>query len=244
MMDELTFTVDEGDTTVVVDVAGALTLRSATTLGAVLRKLLMDRGRVLVEVTSMSVQWSPALAVFATVLAHAGGWPLARLVLVDGAGEVAATMRAGGWAVEVPLATDRAAGMDRLEHRPGRIRRTTDLPTGPAGPAYARVLVRAACADWEVKGIDDRCVAVANELVTNAVTHTAGRPLLVLTYHDRGMTVAVRDSSSVVPPAVSVAEKQGAYGLRVIEELSESWGVTRHEEGKTVWALVRPGPEA
>lgn len=244
MTDELTFAVDDGGATVAVDVQGALTLRSATALGRVLRKLLMDRGRVVVDVTSMSVQWSPALAVFATALAHAGGWPLARLVLVDGAGIVAAKMRAGGWAVEVPLETDRAAGMARLERRPGRIRRTSDLPSGQAGPGYARMLVRAACADWEVKGINDRCVAIANELVTNVVTHTSGRALLVLTYQDRGVTVAVRDESSVMPPAVSVAEKQGAYGLRVVEELSESWGVTRHDGGKTVWALVRPGPEA
>lgn len=47
-----------------------------------------------------------------------------------------------------------------------------------------------------------------------------------------------------MPPAVSVAEKHGAYGLRVVEELSESWVVTRHDGGKTVSALMRPGPEA
>lgn len=244
MRDELTFTVDDSDATVVVDVKGALTLRSAITLATVLRKQLMDRGRLVVDVTSMSVQWSPALALFATVLAQAGGWPLARLVLVDGAGGVAAAMRTGGWAVEVPLETDRAAGVDRLEHRPQRIRRTTDLPAGPAGPGYARVLVRAACTDWDISGMDDRCVAVANELVTNAVTHTAGRPFLLLTYQDRGMTVAVRDTSSAALPAVSVAEQQGSYGLKVVQELSESWGVTPHEDGKTVWALVRPVPQA
>jgi hypothetical protein len=49
-----------------------------------------------------------------------------------------------------------------------------------------------------------------------------------------GLAVAVRDSSSVVPPAVSVAERLGAYGLRVVEELSESWGATVNEDGKTV----------
>ncbi|MDT7578179.1 MAG: hypothetical protein QOH17_4512 [Pseudonocardiales bacterium] len=244
MLDDLSLSVDDRDATVVVDVSGALTLRSAIMLGTALRKQLMDRGRLVVDVTSMSVQWSPALALFATVLAQAGGWPLARLVLVDGAGGVAAAMRAGGWPAEVPLETNRAAGVERLERRPVRIRRTTDLPTGPAGPGYARVLVRAACTDWEISGMNDRCVAVANELVTNAVTHTAGRPLLLLTYQDRGMTVAVRDTSSVLLPAVSVAEQQGSYGLKVIQELSESWGVTPHEDGKTVWALVRPGPEA
>lgn len=244
MRDELTFLVDDGGATAVVDVRGVFTLRSATALGAMLRKLLLDRGRVIVEVTSMSVQWSPALAVFSTVLAHAGGWPLARLVLVDAAGKVAAEMRAVGLTAEVPLETDRAAALHRLEHRPRRVRRTIDVPAGPVGPGYARVLVRAACADWKLDGIPDRCVAIANELVSNAVTHTAGKPLLLLTYQDRGLTVAVRDSSSVVLPSVAVAAQRGAYGLRMVEELSDSWGVTRHDDGKTVWALVRSSPGA
>jgi hypothetical protein len=98
------------------------------------------------------------------------------------------------------------------------------------------------CTDWEISGIVDRCVAIVNELVTNAVTHTSGTPVLLLTYQDRGLAVAVHDTSSVVPPAESVAAGQGGYGLRVVEELSETWGVTLNQDGKTVWALVRPGP--
>jgi hypothetical protein len=43
---------------------------------------------------------------------------------------------------------------------------------------------------------------------------------------------------------VAVAEQQGSYGPMVVQELSESWGVTPHEDGKTVWAPARPGPEA
>ena len=240
MTAELTWSVDDHDGVAVLDVRGALTLRSATCLGATLRKLLLDRGRLIVDLTAARVLWPTALAVFPTALAHAGGWPLARLVLVEDDGPDSSALRAVAATAEVPVVVDRAAAAREIERRPRRVRRSTDLPDGAIGPGFARALVRTACADWEISGSDDRCAAVVNELVTNATQHGGGRLILMLTFDERGLTIGVRDGSAEEPVPPSVAVERGGFGMRVVEELSESWGVLRHQDGKTVWALVGP----
>jgi signal transduction histidine kinase len=235
MDDDLVWSVEETDAAVVLVVRGDLARRSSTSLDEVVRKLLLDRGRLLVDVSDVHLRWSLAATLFATALSSAGGWPLARLVLVDGGGSVVAGLRAAGSTAEVPVLPDRAAGVEALGRRPRRVRRSSGLPSGPVIPRFARELVLASCADW---GVDDgdRAAVVANELVTNAVEHTSGRSMLTLSHDQRGLTFAVWDSG--VGDRVSTAASAGSLGLRVVEELSDRWGVTRHDDGKTVWALL------
>jgi hypothetical protein len=239
-MDELTWSIDEGCPTTL-NVCGALTLRSATLLSGVMYKLLMDRGRLLVDLTAVLVQWPAAVTVFPTALARTGGWPLARLVLIDACGSVASALRAVGGTAEVPLAADHASALTDLARRPRRIRRSTELPGGSAASSYARMLVRAACSDWQIREeVDDRSTVVVNELVTNAVQHAGGQPTLLLTCDDRGFTVGVRDGSSRLPVLPACDPHPATFGLLMVQELSESWGVTPHAIGKTVWALLCP----
>ena len=240
MDDELILSLEEHDTAVTLVVRGALT-RPATALDRVLRKALLDRGRLVVDVTQMRAQRRPALAVFTTALASAGGWPLARLVIVDAEGGVAQELRASGRSDDVVLAADRAAGRRALDRRPARVRRASDLPHDTTAPGYTRVLVREACAEWALDEDVDRIVAVANELVTNAVEHTGGHLVLHLSHDRRGLTVGVRDGSvwaGMRPEAVPDAEQ---FGLRLVASLSDRRGVLRHDDGKTVWAMLRSG---
>ena len=44
-------------------------------------KLLADHGRLLIDLSRIRLEWEPAVQVFPSVLAHAGGWPAAGLVL-------------------------------------------------------------------------------------------------------------------------------------------------------------------
>ncbi|HEY0812638.1 MAG TPA: ATP-binding protein [Pseudonocardia sp.] len=237
-MDELTWSIDEADPTTLT-VSGALTLRSSTALGGLMYKLLMDRGRLLVDVADVVVQWPAAVTVFPTALARTGGWPLARLALVDAHGSVASALRALGGTAEVPLAADRAGALADLARRPRRIHRSAELPGGAVAPGYARALVRAACSDWQIReDIDDRSAVVVNELVTNAVQHAGGQPVLLLTCDGRGLTIAVRDSSSRLPTRPARDSQPSTFGLLIVEELSDSWGTTPHDIGKTVWALL------
>jgi hypothetical protein len=125
--DELVWSLEEHDTAVTLVVRGALTRRSGNALDRVLRKALLDRGRLVVDVTQVRVLWRPAHALLTTALAGAGGWPLARLVVVDAEGGVAQELRASGWSDDVVLAADRAAGWRVMDRRPARVRRAGEL---------------------------------------------------------------------------------------------------------------------
>lgn len=243
MDEELTWSLEESDVAVTLVVRGALTRRTGNAFDAALRKVLLDRGRLVVDVSGMRVLWRPALAVFGAALASAGGWPLARLAIVDTTGAVAEQLRATRGSDGVVVATDRAAGRVAVDCRPSRVRRASELPSDTTAPAYARVLVRAACAEWGVDEDVDRSVAVANELVTNAAQHGGGRLVLHLSQDRRGLTIGVRDGSgwARVPAEPEDDPECRQFGLRLVRDLSDSWGVTRHGDGKTVWALLRTG---
>ncbi len=245
MDDGLTCRVLVDDLAVTVVLDGPLSSASSTQLDGTLRKHLLDRGRVLVDVSAMRVEWAPAAAVFSTALAAAGGWPLARMVLVGAVPEVVELLRSTGKTSGVHLAPDRVRALALLDERPRRIRRTVELSASSAAPALARVQVRAACEDWGLTAVRGPAEAVANELVTNAVVHSTGECLLVLSQDRRGLTVSVRDDSAQVPDPADVDDPDvRRLGLRVVQELSARWGVTRHRSGKTVWALLRVPPPA
>src|SRR6187397_3054973 len=127
-MDDLTWVIHDGSDAALVTVRGPFTLRSTVAVGAVLRKLLMDRGRVVADVSDVHVLRRATVVVFATALTHAGGWPFARLVLVDTVGRVASALQAIGGMAEVSLVPDPDAAPAALDRRTRRILRTTDLP--------------------------------------------------------------------------------------------------------------------
>ncbi|MCE0763839.1 ATP-binding protein [Pseudonocardia kujensis] len=219
--------------------AGVLGTRTAPQLDRALRKELLDRGRLLVDVTGLDLASTAVLASFPTALAATGGWPASRMVLF-GRGRVAEAMWQAGRHREVPVAGDLAEALTLLDRRPARVRRTTDLPQGPEAAPFARLLLRSACEDWEIPAdAVDRAAIVANELVSNAVQHTLGPGELSLAHSRRGLWVSVRDGSSARP--VLTAESDG-LGLRAVAELSRAWGVTPLGSGKSVWALVDDGP--
>ncbi|GAA4843996.1 ATP-binding protein [Pseudonocardia benzenivorans] len=234
--EELTVRVEDGPDARMVVCTGELTVAGASSLHRVLRKHLLDRGRLLVDVAALRPTSAAQTTVFATVLARAGGWPHARMVLVAPDGPVVRVMRLAGHDREVPLAADRAAALVRLDSPPDRVRRTTELPQGPHAPGFVRELVRLACDDWELPDeLRDRAVVVADELTSNAVRHTSGAGELVLTVDARGLRVAVRDGSPTLPTLPAGP----ARGLGVVAALSDAQGVTPHRDGKTMWVLLR-----
>jgi hypothetical protein len=217
-----------------------LSLASSLGLSATLRKHLLDRGRVLVDLAALRVEWHPSVSVFSTVLAAAGGWPAARMVLFGASPRTGALLRSTGSTLAVPLGAGRAQALDLLDVRPGRVRRTVPLPASPVAAAYGRSMVRQACADWGLVDPRRRAEVVANELISNAVLHCAGESVLVLSHDRRGLTVAVRDGSVQLPTPTDPEDAADArLGLQVVQGLSDGWGVLRLRQGKTVWALVR-----
>jgi len=116
-------------------------LRSTVAFGAVLRKLLMDRGRVVADVSDVHVLRRATVVVFATALTHAGGWPFARLVLVDTVGRVASALQAVGgtaevWLVPEPDAAPPPSSAHRLHVT--RSRAAVPAPRGQRGSSKCR----------------------------------------------------------------------------------------------------------
>ncbi|MFI1018165.1 ATP-binding protein [Streptomyces sp. NPDC020965] len=95
--------------------------------------------------------------------------------------------------------------------------------------------------EWEA-----RVMAVAGELVTNALQHAlAPAPTqsgwLALHGIHRALVCAVRDPSTKLPQRHNQAlASEAVRGLQLITELSDGWGyqVLGNDVGKTVWARI------
>src|SRR4051794_24305646 len=126
--------VDAGDH-VVLAVRGGLSAASANlTVRPALHKHLLDRGRVVVDLTEATMQWAPVAELFPTTLAGVGGWPLARLALAGPDPATAAILRASRVHLTVPVARTRKEARVLLEVRPPRVARRHELPCAVAAP--------------------------------------------------------------------------------------------------------------
>lgn len=225
----------------VLALAGPLSLAAVPTVRRLLAKLLADRGRVAADLTDVSLEWVPAVEVFPAALSAAGGWPAARLVLVDPSPGLAGALHAARVQRTVPV-VDPAGVLAGLDTRPPRVGRQVALARGPEAAGLARTLVRDACQDWAVPAGD--AVMVVNELVTNAIQHARTSCRVSVGLDRRGLHLAVRDGApgtGVRTGPVAVDADRGR-GLHLVVLLSTAWGVVEHPDGKTVWAILDAAP--
>src|SRR3954454_3658734 len=186
----------EIDEAVVLVVTGELGLRDVPLVLRALEKVLADRGRVLVDVSGMTVGWQPAVEVFPLALARNGGWPAARLVLFGaGAGTATVLRSVGHLRSTVHLAEDEATAIALLGMRPQRLSRRAEMPCTSEAGWWARLLVSSAYEDWELGGpelaID--LELVATELVANAVEHARTTSALDSPFAGSVLLPGVRD---------------------------------------------------
>ncbi|MDH2427562.1 ATP-binding protein [Sphaerisporangium sp. TRM90804] len=90
----------------------------------------------------------------------------------------------------------------------------------------------------------DDVMLLATELTANAVLHSGSRhggPIWVtLSESDHAIRVSVRDTGSPDRPYVSGdLWSEGGRGLLLVEEISQRWGVTDDQAGRTVWCEVK-----
>jgi len=228
----------------VVAMRGELSLRTVGSVAKTLVKLLLDRGEVMVDLTRMGVRWTPALQVFPTALATAGGWPFARLVLFGADQQTAAALHATSVPTTVPLALNARTARGRLDMRPSRVVRSHDLGNELASARRARALVRSACADWGLTpAVAADAAVVASELVTNAVLHAKTWARLTVSLDSQGLHVHARDLGAGRPVLLrSVGGGTTVHGLSAVAAMSKAWGITPHADGKTVWAVLTVNP--
>ncbi len=78
---------------------------------------------------------------------------------------------------------------------------------------------------------------IISELTSNVVQHAGTAFRLTVDGDDQGLLLRVRDwSTRPINPTSADPGAEGGRGLMLVDALSVSWGVTPHENGKSVWA--------
>ncbi|MER5833965.1 ATP-binding protein [Streptomyces sp. NPDC002130] len=84
---------------------------------------------------------------------------------------------------------------------------------------------------------------LVSELITNAIRHGDGPPLIRLTWTGRLLRIAVSDHSNCRPRIRATKNTEpGGFGMQLVERLALRWGVTPRHPGKTVWAELSLDP--
>ena len=107
--------------------------------------------------------------------------------------------------------------------------------------ALARQFTRSTLANWQTGGAHDDIVLVVSELVTNALLHGHGTPVVRLLDESDRIRVEVCDDSPLLPVSHRVTPTSG-LGLRVVEQVSVAWGASRRGRGKVVWCELPAAP--
>jgi anti-sigma regulatory factor (Ser/Thr protein kinase) len=117
----------------------------------------------------------------------------------------------------------------------------TNLPRSPDSVSAARRLVNGHTTALGPQGREDAALMVS-ELVTNAVVHGVGAISLRIDVEADAVRIEVADEGNVALAPSPEAGAHGGWGLRIVEQLADDWGVL---EGSTkVWFLLRqPHPQ-
>ncbi|MDQ0833921.1 anti-sigma regulatory factor (Ser/Thr protein kinase) [Streptomyces achromogenes] len=84
---------------------------------------------------------------------------------------------------------------------------------------------------------------LVSELITNAIRHGVGPPMIRLTWNGRLLRIAVSDDSDRWPRMRATKNTEpGGFGMQLLERLAHRWGVTPRHPGKTVWAELSLAP--
>ena len=120
--------------------------------------------------------------------------------------------------------------------------RSRSFRPAPEATADARRFVRASLRDQPRVLIDD-AVLLADELITNAVRHSATQdPIDVsITLVDSHVRVEVSDAGRGFDPAeltrraIVSSKREGGWGLELVASLASRWGVETDGRRTVVW---------
>ena len=117
------------------------------------------------------------------------------------------------------------------------------LSADPVGIRVARRFVRSIVDTV----LDDEQIATAelltSELVTNAVLHGHGEPVLAVEVDTDRVRVAVHDDTPTVPIVLNPGPLAASgRGMQLVESLAARWGVDPCAQGKDVWFEIELAP--
>ena len=110
------------------------------------------------------------------------------------------------------------------------------LVSRPASVRAARAWLAPLLVGWQDEATRHDALLLMSEVVTNSVRHArGGRISIVVTMSAKRLLAQVKDDSPDVPLRRD-AGPAGGWGLGLLDDLSERWGVDQHpDDGKTVW---------
>ncbi|MFE3451218.1 ATP-binding protein [Nonomuraea sp. NPDC059194] len=106
----------------------------------------------------------------------------------------------------------------------------------------ARELAEGFLTEAGYRGAHEDVLIVVSELVTNALLHGDGPPLLRLSGGASRIRVEVGDSAAELLPEPREPGPRDGWGLQVVERVCARWGTSPRDDGKVVWCeLVAAG---
>jgi anti-sigma regulatory factor (Ser/Thr protein kinase) len=121
------------------------------------------------------------------------------------------------------------------------------IPPVPRGVHAARTWVEETVTKWQVTQRLDDLELAASELVTNAIRHAqdGSSVALLLMYAAGTLRLEVRDHDPLTLPLKRSPgpTDTGGWGLVLVDQVTDRWGVRATETGKAVWCefdIIRP----
>jgi anti-sigma regulatory factor (Ser/Thr protein kinase) len=120
------------------------------------------------------------------------------------------------------------------------------LTGGPSAPAEARRVLRDGLRDRVPPRVLEDAGLLVSELVTNAVTHGQVGPEarlgLRLRVEDGKVRIEVRDEGlGFAAAAAPGPDDPGGYGLFLVTQIADAWGIAESGDPTTVWFELKHG---
>jgi anti-sigma regulatory factor (Ser/Thr protein kinase) len=121
------------------------------------------------------------------------------------------------------------------------LRASTEFAPAPESAAAARAFVEQTLRDWGCRALIDDALVVVTELVSNVVRHAGTDIRVDVELHRHTVRIGVTDRAAgrVVLRTADPRADLGGRGLRLVDQLSERWGVDQRADRKLVWAEWR-----
>ncbi len=120
---------------------------------------------------------------------------------------------------------------------------TYELTTGSDAPRKGRVAIEKALGERVERRIVELAKLVVSELITNVVLHTDSKRVCVKLAVDDRLRIEVRNRGRPFDPARAPAGGRGGWGLPIVDELSDRWGVATGPE-ICVWSEIALAPNS